>query len=162
VNAARKGSSLPFHRAIRKYGASAFTCEVLHAGLSLTDALSAEKAAIARLCAAGDGGYNATTGGEGYEYGAEAREKISASLKGRKVSDETRSRMRAAAKLRMTPEARAHLSRVWCQRGGAPRNPSPSPKSAASKAKQRAWWTPERRAEMADKMRKIRAERRCA
>jgi hypothetical protein len=122
---------LPFHSAIRKYGPAAFTLTVVASGLSESDAKAAEVEWVAVLGTNGAGGYNATAGGDGAsDPRPETRERlaaahrgrvftpqacanISASLRGKQKPASTRARMSAAAKARMTPEARAHLSAHW-------------------------------------------------
>lgn len=64
VKAARRGSPLPFHRAIRKHGPGSFTHELLERMTTETGAKRAEQLWIRELGTFGRG-YNATTGGEG-------------------------------------------------------------------------------------------------
>ncbi len=116
--AARAGSPLPFHRALRKHGSEAFDWRVI-AWSSMAGARQLEQIAVAL----GLGRYNATSGGQGtvgwkhtaaakqkmreaalrrppsrgWHHSAEAKAKMSALRHASgEVSQETRERLRAA------------------------------------------------------------------
>lgn len=71
LHQAQKGCEFPLHRAIRKYGAPAFTIEVVENAVEMADNLNAlERSWIARLNSRDSThGYNVAHGGEG-GYGA--------------------------------------------------------------------------------------------
>jgi group I intron endonuclease len=98
-NALRRGSWLPFHRAIRKYGADAFTHEVLERMTTEAGAKRAEQLWIERLGSFGAGGYNATRGGEGVPGLAcseQTRAKLRAHSTGRKHTAAAREKVSVA------------------------------------------------------------------
>lgn len=64
-SASRLGSSLPFHRAIRRYGIGSFETTVLASCIGKDAAYYVEKLLIHEFGTFGQGGYNATLGGEG-------------------------------------------------------------------------------------------------
>lgn len=64
-SAARLGSQLPFHRAIRRYGIEAFETTVLASCFGQAAACQFEILLIKEFGTFGNGGYNATLGGEG-------------------------------------------------------------------------------------------------
>lgn len=99
VGWARRGSDVPFHRAIRRHGADAFTHEVLEVVGTVSEAHSAERHWISQLGTYGAGGYNATLGGEG-TTGMRMREDSK-----RKMSEYRRGRKRK-------PFTEKHLSRM--------------------------------------------------
>jgi hypothetical protein len=112
VNDARKGSPLPFHRAIRKYGADAFTHIALERMTTAAGAKRAEALWIKELRTFGSRGYNATAGGEGTTgthpvRSPEWRAKVAASKKG----------------VPQTPAHRAASSRAMKGRPGRPLSP---------------------------------------
>jgi group I intron endonuclease len=84
-----KGGAL--YAAIRKYGAGAFSMEVLREGLTRHEACAAEKALIIEHATRCPNGYNVTEGGEG--------------AIGLVCGDETRARMSETHKLRQTDPA---------------------------------------------------------
>ncbi len=65
IQAAKRGSGLLLHRAIRKYRAEHFKVEVLHRCDTDAEALALEVDEIARLATRSPHGYNLTAGGEG-------------------------------------------------------------------------------------------------
>jgi group I intron endonuclease len=65
LRSAGKGSRLLFHAAIRKYGADAFTHELLERMSTEAGAKRAEQLWIAALSTFAPSGYNLTLGGEG-------------------------------------------------------------------------------------------------
>lgn len=69
----RRGSSLIFHNAIRKYGADAFTLETLFESDNEQELFEREIGEIARLATLSPRGYNMTVGGDGGELCAEAK-----------------------------------------------------------------------------------------
>jgi group I intron endonuclease len=81
-------SSLPIHRAIRKYGIDNFRYEVLEECNSMDDLNSAESRWILELDTFGPNGYNCTTGGEGFIVSDETRQKISLARAGIKLSED--------------------------------------------------------------------------
>jgi group I intron endonuclease len=89
VRAARNGSPAALHRAIRKYGADAFTLDVIDRVSTLDGAHRAERAWIRELGTLVRG-YNLTAGGEGC-LGRPSP------MLGRKHSAQTIERMRAAS-----------------------------------------------------------------
>ena len=133
---ARCGSSYPFHRAIRKYGAENIKWKIIARADNIAALNAAEIAAIAEHSTLSPDGYNMRAGGEsGGAHTAEVRAKISAKAKARFAamtdeekaewsakmhapprakkgvpkSAETRAKMSAAAKIRCTPEWRAKI-----------------------------------------------------
>lgn len=99
-----KGSPLPLHRAIRKYGASVFSVEELFEYPTRNEALDAERYLIAVLDLRSSVGYNASEGGDGGN-----------TMQGRTHTAETKALMSAGAKARgqrpppMTQEQREAL-----------------------------------------------------
>ncbi len=110
--AARSGSPLPFHRAIRKHGPQSFASQVLDVLSTEAGAKAAERAWIRELGTFGK--YNATRGGDGNAGGIpwnkgkrmspEACAKNGAARRGVPLAPETRAKMSAA---HSTPEALA-------------------------------------------------------
>lgn len=87
---ARSEGKLPFHRALRKYGAKAFTWEVLNTSDRLFILNDLEASWIVLLRTKVPNGYNLTEGGEGitgyrFHLTKEARKKISASRTGKRT-----------------------------------------------------------------------------
>lgn len=86
-----------FFRAILKYGWDNFDHEVLHAGLTKTEACAAEVALIAAFRSNEKAnGYNITGGGEMFTHAPESLQKMSARRKGKGTapkSEETRRRI---------------------------------------------------------------------
>lgn len=83
-------SHTKFHRAIRKYGAEAFTITEIASAKIWEDACVVECALIASYGTFGPSGYNSTAGGDGtpgVKNSDETRAKKSAALKGRKPSE---------------------------------------------------------------------------
>jgi group I intron endonuclease len=90
---ANRGAGWVLSAAIRKYGADAFVIEVIEKHNSRDDLNSAEINAIATLKPV----YNACAGGSGLGSPTEdVRKKISASSKGRKLSQETKNKISQA------------------------------------------------------------------
>ena len=130
INAAKSGSKLALHRAIRKHGPEAFVVEVvaqLLPGLGVDDLRLLERDIIAQEGCMVPAGYNLTAGGEGlYGYAT-----------GRVISDEERAHRSAKTKA------------VWAD---------PSFREATSAAR-KASWSPERRAAVAERSRAMLAAR---
>lgn len=102
VSQAYSGSQLAFHRAIRKYGISNFTYEVISSVRAsskkkLKESLDIlESFYIKKYKSNGIGGYNLTCGGEGilgYSHSPITKSKLSVSHKGKTFSTETRKKM---------------------------------------------------------------------
>ena len=96
---ARRGDSTPVHRAMRKYGLSAFMMDVIAVFFDEEDCFAFERAEIARLRTCDRRfGYNISSGGEGpcgVIPSAETRKRMSAARKGRpghKWTDDERAR----------------------------------------------------------------------
>lgn len=99
ARAAPKGKTHALHHAIRKYGADAFTHEVLERTTTEAGAQHAEQLWIAQLGTFGAGGYNLTIGGEGSAgrvVSSEVRAKLSASVRGFTHTPEAREKISAA------------------------------------------------------------------
>lgn len=118
---AKRGSRLPIHRALRKYGANSFDVSVVAQCNSHQEMLAAEIAAIAEHSSLYPAGYNLTAGGEGH-YGlkrsAETRARIGRAHKGRKRSADQIEQLRQAklgAKLSLA--ARRAISRAVIAEG---------------------------------------------
>lgn len=112
--AARTGSKLPLHCAIRKYGDQAFEVKELARATSFEELSALEQEWIARTDSF-KRGYNCTVGGEGshgfkhspealakmkarvgWKHTPEARARISEAGRGRKMTEHNRERLRAA------------------------------------------------------------------
>jgi len=109
---AAQGSPYRFHAALRKYGASAFRVETLLICQGAEAAAGYEMALIRAHSTYGERGYNATLGGDGARgitHSAEAREKIAAANRGKKLSPSTRAKLRETPKA-FSQEARAKIS----------------------------------------------------
>jgi group I intron endonuclease len=96
---ANGGSDYIFHRAIRKNGASNFVCETLCECSTKEEMNREESASIMRAGSKVPAGYNLTDGGEGmfgFTHSEESKAKISAAIKGRRLTEEHRARIGAA------------------------------------------------------------------
>jgi group I intron endonuclease len=132
VRAAKAGSTLRFHHAIRKYGPEAFVHEVLERLTTSAGARRAEQLWIRELSSFGRG-YNATTGGEGLQgfshtatsidrmrlaqksRGSKGRDQQAKALRGRtghKHSESALEKMAAAARARGASGYEVALSRA--------------------------------------------------
>jgi group I intron endonuclease len=127
VRQASLGSDTAFHRAIRKYGADAFTREVLERMTTEAGAKRAEQLWIARLETRVPQGYNLTDGGDGRTgkgrvFSQAHREALARAHVGKTDSAETRLR-KSAAQRRAHAEGRrtTHIG-DWCR--GRPRKHS--------------------------------------
>lgn len=91
-----------FHIAIRKYGFGAFEWSVLESCASIEDLQAAEIKWVKAYRSTERGmGYNRTDGGSGvsgYQFSDEAKQKISAKMRGRLVSTETRQKLSSSNK----------------------------------------------------------------
>ena len=96
ANAFTRSKKSKLYSAMRKYGKESFVVETIYEG---KDALEKENDYIIEYNSK-EAGYNMTDGGEANRLGIpnseEQKAKISASLKGRKKSPETRAAMKAA------------------------------------------------------------------
>jgi len=155
VKSAKRGSKLPLHCAIRKYGPESFTRSLLERMTTEAGAKRAEQLWIKELGTFGRGGYNATLGGEGaqgYVHSPEARVKMSAPK-----SAQARARM-SKAKLNMSAETRAKMADVASKRSFTPERRAKMAASASGKAH-----SPETRAKMsAAKIGKKQSPETCA
>lgn len=77
LNRARDGSQGALHCAIRKYGAEAFKVEQIDFAETLVELNKKEARYILQLATLASGGYNLTTGGEGFKVSEETRNKLS-------------------------------------------------------------------------------------
>jgi group I intron endonuclease len=108
------------HNALLKYGIDAFEIAVLDDSASTLDELNAlEKFHIKAQGTLSPHGYNLTTGGFSYQRSAETLAKMSAALKGRKMPESMRQKLRAANTGRKcSPETRAKISAATKGREG--------------------------------------------
>jgi group I intron endonuclease len=81
-------SQLPLHRAMRKYSINNFSVEMIEKCNSIESLNAAESKWIAKLETFGPGGYNCTTGGEGFIVSDETKQKISNARAGVELSEE--------------------------------------------------------------------------
>lgn len=110
---ARRGSALPLHRAINKYGPEAFQHQVLEQCGTREDAEAAEKFWILALGTKTPAGYNATDGGEGVVgLSSEARARMRRAHLGKAVSSETIARMSKPRPDRRIPHSSEHRARI--------------------------------------------------
>lgn len=76
---AQRGSSLPFHRAIQKYGKHDWNLEILHSNLTVDAAFTQESMCIKEHNSKVPSGYNLTEGGRGlhnHQFSAEHRQHL--------------------------------------------------------------------------------------
>jgi group I intron endonuclease len=118
-DSARQDSRYLIHRAIQKYGATAFTREAVAEAESLPDLNRLECEWISRLGTIAPGGYNLTRGGEGVAGPAqETRKRMSDAKRGKPLSPEHCRKIGLAVRGRVfTAEHRRKI-------GDANRNPS--------------------------------------
>ncbi len=88
----------PLHRALRKYGKESFELDVLEECPSIVELNAAETRWIKKLGTFGKGGYNCTTGGEGFVMAEATKKRIAASRIGMKLSEEHRKRISEATR----------------------------------------------------------------
>lgn len=112
ITDARNGSDVKFHRAIRKYGADKFIWSVIDTADTAESLNEKEVYWIAFYNSFKDG-YNSTGGGDGVgsgenhpmygkEHTEEARKKISATHKGRKLTEEHKRNIKKSVKKTMS------------------------------------------------------------
>ncbi len=89
-----KAPTTVFHRALRKYGLSAFSWEVIFNSDDQFELIAAEIRFIESMKTYIPAGYNMTTGGDGIPLPAEARQKIGKANKGHRHSEETKRHLR--------------------------------------------------------------------
>lgn len=138
---ARNGSSLPFHRAIRKHGMANFETTILATATELEAAQAMEKEWISVLGTFGKGGYNSTVGGEGtvgYVPTPERRKAISEQMRGVKFTEERKQRIAEAQRGR--PKKPEHIERAAAARRGKKQSPAVAAKSRASAGKALSTW----------------------
>lgn len=90
---AKQKTGFIFHKAINHYGPEAFRIEHLASALTWEDACELEKAFIVEYAAKHPQGYNTHTGGNGLDI-LRLKDKISASHKGFRHTEETKAWMR--------------------------------------------------------------------
>lgn len=77
LRSVRGGSKYALHCAIRKYGAAAFKVEQIDSAETLEELNEKEARYVLQLATLAPGGYNLTTGGDGFKVSDETREKQS-------------------------------------------------------------------------------------
>ncbi len=120
-----------FHKAIRSYGPDAFDVSILQTANSVEELNRLEAEWITRLQASQRGiGYNQTTGGLNFERTPEYCARLSAALRGRRLSDQHRMRLSEIRRgRRQSPE---HIARRRAALIG--RTPSPQCRRAVAEA----------------------------
>lgn len=117
VTDAQRGSKLPLHNAIRKYGPESFSRSLLERMTTEAGAKQAERLWIKELGTFGSAGYNLTLGGEGmlgHVPSAETRARVGAAR--RNLSDELRAKFAETQRGKIPSlAARARMSEA--QRG---------------------------------------------
>ena len=154
VSAARRGSTNPFHNAIRKHGAAAFTHAVLERMSTLAGVLRSECLWIERLGTFGPGGYNASRGGEGQS--------------GSRHSESTLAKMRAAwtperrtqQRLRVIGRAHSSEARQKIRAALVGRSFTAAHRDALSEGRKGMRLAPEHRAKIGEASKRAWAERR--
>lgn len=105
-----RGSTV-FWNAIQKHGVGNFTAEILHDGLSKTEAERLETLEIERHNSIVPYGYNLKSGGNVHSVHPDTRQKLSEANRGRKPSEETRQKLSEARRGRkFSDEHRQKLS----------------------------------------------------
>lgn len=118
VESALRGRNFLFYRAIRKYGADAFTLSILHQDVSLDRIDDLEKQTIEQLRSNDPNyGYNVKSGGQGggngggWKLSPEVCRARSERMKGHGFSEETLRKMKESGKKKkFSEEHRAHIS----------------------------------------------------
>jgi hypothetical protein len=139
-SAARLDSSLPFHKAIRRYGIESFETTVLASCFGQAAACEFEVLLINEFGTFGKGGYNATLGGEGASGTTitKARRKaISKQFRELVRTDQHKSRISAALKGRDTSAAVAASANA---KRGVPQDLARKAGSLAALEKARDAW----------------------
>jgi len=104
---------MPISLAIKKYGADAFTIEILEDGLTQKEANQREIFYATSLKTFSPYGYNLRAGDGSGPLPAETKAKISAALKGRVLSAEHRAKLSASRRGKpRSEETKAKLSRI--------------------------------------------------
>lgn len=111
--AARRGSSLRFHRAIRKYGEENFSWEIIYHADNLQDLNNAEEYLIAEYQSRVKG-YNVKFGGDNQRIPEETKRRIGKANTGKKHSVETRKKMSMDRKGEKSPHFGRKLSKSRC------------------------------------------------
>lgn len=115
VKASERGSKLPLHLALAKYGEAAFALKVAASCENQNDLHATEIRLIAELGTFGRRGYNCTLGGEGLlglKRSAETREKIGAAQRGRTLPRaQVELMMKSRIGFRQTEAAKRAISR---------------------------------------------------
>jgi group I intron endonuclease len=112
-HAAKNDGKMILYNAIRHYGVENFTFEVICECKTLEELNAKEIEYIAMNNSLAPNGYNAGKGGDNYEKTPETRAKLSASNKGRTISEEWRKNMSIAAKGRViTEETRIKMKKA--------------------------------------------------
>lgn len=119
IGASKRGSETPLHRAIRRYGLSAFTIRLLASASSWSNLLKVERFLICQFDSfLYEGhGYNLTRGGEGvlgHRHTVSVRARMAETARRQVVSEETRAKLRGR---KPTPETLAKIAAV---RSGIP------------------------------------------
>lgn len=107
-----------FYAAIQKYGWDNFTHDILYSGLTKEDACKLEQQMIIDHNTRVPNGYNLTSGGEIFEHHQSSKDKISKANKGRKrvFTEEHRAKLSAALKGRkLSKEHVQHIQDAKCQ-----------------------------------------------
>jgi group I intron endonuclease len=149
---AEKGSTLPIHSAIRKYGAAAFDWTVLEECATREALPAREQYWIAALGTRCPSGYNVSAGGGGQcgvSPSAATRRKMSLAITGRKHKPEMREKMRQIARNR-SPE---HLEKIAAKQRGRTHTEAARAKIRAARAKQ--VFTPEQIARRSASLRAV-------
>jgi group I intron endonuclease len=112
--AAKNGGKMILYNAIRLHGIENFTFEVICECATLEELNAKEIEYIAENNSLAPNGYNAAKGGDNYEKTPETRAKLSASNKGRIISEEWRKNMSIASKGRptITEETRSKMKKA--------------------------------------------------
>ena len=111
--AAKKGGKMILYNAIRFHGIENFTFEIVYECETLEELNVKEIECISINNSLSPNGYNAGKGGDNYEKTAETRAKLSASNKGRIISEEWRKNMSIARKGRkITEETRIKMQKA--------------------------------------------------
>ena len=154
----KSDGSLLLKQAIEKYDKDAFTLEILHDGVCdiLLDDLEIEE--IKKHNTLAPNGYNLTTGGQGGTLSVETRQKISKTLKGRKLSPEhIRKSAEGNKGKKRSPETRRKISEALKGNKGKKRSPETRRKiSEANKGRKHSLETRRKMSKIQSKVQKGR------
>ncbi len=128
-----RDSKLRFHNALRKHGSDSFAWFPLCYSNDDTVLCKAEQESIRFFSSLSPDGYNLTEGGESGILDPEVRERISKTLEGHFVSEETRDKIRGSLQGRKNPEHNERMrGRIQTSESNAKRSASLTgkPKSA--------------------------------